>query len=194
MALEFVEGGNLSSYLENKGFLSIDEASTILIPVAQGLAHAHDQGIVHRDLKPANILLTGDRVPKISDFGIAKISQSSELTQVGSVLGSPTYMSPEQCSGGSVDFRADIYSLGITLYKLLTGKVPFEGDTSTVMARHIFEQPPSLSEIHDGIPSDVEKLILQMLNKNPDDRPSGMNAVVERLSTIIKKTAVSTPQ
>jgi len=194
MALEFVEGGNLSSYLEKKGFLSVEEASTILIPVARGLAHAHDRGIVHRDLKPANILLTREHVPKISDFGIAKISQSSELTQPGAVLGSPIYMSPEQCSGGSVDFRADIYSLGITLYKLLTGKVPFEGDTSTVMARHIFEQPPALSEIHDGIPSEVENLILQMLAKSPDNRPSSMNAVVERLSSIINKAAVSTPQ
>jgi len=193
MALEFVEGGNLSSYLEKKGFLSVEEASTILIPVARGLAHAHDRGIVHRDLKPANILLTREHVPKISDFGIAKISQSSELTQAGAVLGSPVYMSPEQCSGGSVDFRADIYSLGITLYKLLTGRVPFEGDTSTVMARHIFEQPPALSEIHDGIPPEVENLISQMLAKSPDDRPRSMNAVVERLSPIIKKTAVSTP-
>jgi serine/threonine protein kinase len=193
MALEYVEGGNLLSYLESKGFLSVGEASIIVIPVAQGLAHAHDQGIVHRDLKPANILLTKDHIPKISDFGIAKISQSSELTQVGSVLGSPIYMSPEQCSGGSVDFRADIYSLGITLYKLLTGKVPFEGEASTVMARHIFEQPPSLPRIHDGIPSDMEKLILQMLAKSPDDRPSSMNDVVERLSSIIKITAISTP-
>lgn len=193
MALEYVEGGNLFSYLESKGFLSVGEASKIVIPVAQGLAHAHDRGIVHRDLKPANILLTKDHVPKISDFGIAKISQSSELTQVGSVLGSPIYMSPEQCGGGSVDFRADIYSLGITLFKLLTGKVPFEGETSTVMARHIFEQPPSLSKIHDGIPSDMEKLILQMLAKSPDDRPSSMNDVVDRLSSIINITAVSTP-
>jgi len=194
MALEFVEGGNLSSYLEKKGSLSVDEASEILMPVARGLAHAHDQGVVHRDLKPANILLTGENIPKISDFGIAKISQSSELTQTGAVMGSPAYMSPEQCSGGSVDFRADIYSLGITLYKLLTGKVPFEGDTSTVMARHIFEQPPSLSDIHDGITSDMEKLILQMLAKSPDNRPSSMNAVVKRLTSIINVTAASTPR
>jgi hypothetical protein len=193
MALEYVEGGNLSSYLKQKGFLSVEEASRILIPVARGLAHAHNQGIVHRDLKPANILLTGDHVPKISDFGIAKISQSSELTQVGSVLGSPAYMSPEQCGGGSVDFRTDIYALGITLYKLLTGKVPFEGDTSTVMARHIFEQPPSLSEIDDGIPSDVEKLISRMLAKSPDDRPSCMNSVVGLLSSLIDAKGIPTP-
>lgn len=193
MALEYVEGGNLSSYLEKKKVLAVEETSGIAIPVAQGLAHAHNRGIVHRDLKPANILLTKDHVPKISDFGIAKISQASELTQVGSVLGSPIYMSPEQCSGSPVDFRADIYSLGVTLYKLLTGKVPFEGEASTVMARHIFEKPPTLSEIRDGISSDMEKLILQMLAKSPDGRPSSMNAVVERLSSMINISAASAP-
>jgi tRNA A-37 threonylcarbamoyl transferase component Bud32 len=189
MALEFVEGGNLASFLKDRGFLSVDETSKIAIPVAQGLAHAHEQGVVHRDLKPANILLTRNHTPKISDFGIAKISESSELTQVGSVLGSPPYMSPEQCTGGLVDFKTDVYALGITLYKLLTGKVPFEGDTSSVMARHISESPRPISETRSDIPGDLEDLISQMLAKNPDDRPSSLIAVVERLSSIINVTA-----
>jgi serine/threonine protein kinase len=150
--------------------------------VAEGLAHAHGQGIVHRDLKPSNILLTSKRVPKISDFGIAKLSQSSMLTQVGSVLGSPRYMSPEQCSGNSVDAKTDIYSLGITLYELLTGNVPFEGDTSSVMARQIIERPQPLSDHLDHIPADVESLILSMLAKSPGDRPADMMSIADRLS------------
>jgi hypothetical protein len=182
MTLEYVDGGNLASYLKIKGCLSIKEAIDIVIPVADGLAYAHSQGIVHRDLKPANILLTKEQKPKISDFGIAKMSRSSQLTQVGSVLGSPRYMSPEQCSGGSVDMRTDIYALGITLYELLTGKVPFEGDTSSVLARHIVEQPQPLSEIISDSPSEVENLILCMLAKNPDDRAADMEEVRDSLS------------
>jgi hypothetical protein len=183
MALEYVDGGNLASYLKEKGFLSVSEAANIVIPVAEGLAYAHNQGIIHRDLKPANILLTKEHVPKISDFGIAKISQSSQLTQVGSVLGSPRYMSPEQCSGGSVDARSDIYSLGITLYELLTGKVPFEGDTSSVLARQIVEEPTPLSEVLSDISVELEKLILQMLAKSPDQRPADMPTMIGLLSS-----------
>jgi serine/threonine protein kinase len=182
MALEFVGGGDLGSYLKSEGRLSVAEAVKIIVPVAEGLAYAHSQGVVHRDLKPANILLTGESVPKISDFGIAKLSQSSGLTQVGSVLGSPPYMSPEQCSGGSVDMRTDIYSLGITLYELLTGKVPFEGDTSSVLARHIVEPPAPLSEDLPDIPSRLESAVLQMLAKAADERPPNMAAVIALLS------------
>ncbi|MGD8923250.1 MAG: serine/threonine-protein kinase [Candidatus Zixiibacteriota bacterium] len=182
MALEFVGGGDLGSYLRDKGRLSVAEAVKIIVPVAEGLSYAHSQGVVHRDLKPANILLTDKFIPKISDFGIAKLSQSSGLTQVGSVLGSPPYMSPEQCSGGSVDTRTDIYSLGITLYELLTGKVPFEGDTSSVLARHIVEPPVPLSEVVPDIPSGVEFAVLQMLAKAPNERPPDMAAVIEMLS------------
>lgn len=181
MVVEYVGGGDLSSYLKQSGRLSVREAIDIVAPVAKGLACAHKQGIVHRDLKPANILLTAERTPKITDFGIAKLSQSGDLTQSGSVLGSPPYMSPEQCSGGSVDSRTDIYALGITLYELLTGEKPFVGDTSSVLARHIVEQPAPLSEHLEEIPVELEDLILQMLAKSPDKRPSEMADIVEML-------------
>lgn len=183
MVLEFVDGGDLATHLQISGRLSATEAATIIIPAARGLAYAHSQGVIHRDLKPANILLTGDLVPKISDFGIAKLTQSSHITQIGSVLGSPPYMSPEQCSGGSVDARTDVYALGITLYQLLTGQVPFSGDTSSVLARHIVEQPTRLAEIIPGITQSVEDAVLGMLAKSPDQRPQDMSAVINLLES-----------
>jgi hypothetical protein len=182
MVLEYIDGGDLASYLKEKGRLAIDEAAMTIIPVAEGLAFAHGQGIVHRDLKPANILLTKSREPKISDFGIAKLSQSTNLTQVGSVLGSPPYMSPEQCSGDLVDARTDIYALGITLYELLSGKRPFEGETSSVMAKQIIEPPPPLSDLLENIPPELESLIMRMLAKRTAERPSDINEVIAALS------------
>jgi len=184
MVLEYVDGGDLAGYLKEHKQLSAGEAVDIVIPMAEGLAYAHEQGIVHRDLKPANVLLTGERVPKISDFGIAKLSQAGSMTAVGTVLGSPPYMSPEQCSGGAVDERTDIYALGITLYELLTGAVPFAGDTSSVLARHIVEPPAPISRVRSDIPADLEALVMQMLAKSADDRPSGMRSVVAQLVVI----------
>jgi hypothetical protein len=183
MALEFVDGGDFATYLRNAGRLSVSRAADVVLPVTKGLAYAHGRGLVHRDLKPANILLTSDLIPKISDFGIAKLTQSSGLTQVGSILGSPRYMSPEQCSGGSVDARTDLYALGITLYEVLTGKVPFEGETSSVLARQIAEQPRPLSEVLDDIPADLERLIMRLLAKNPDERPADLTEVIDLLAS-----------
>jgi hypothetical protein len=184
MVLEFVDGGDLASWLRKHGHLSFGPAVDVALPVAEGLAYAHGRGIVHRDLKPANILLTGYLKPKISDFGIAKLTRANDLTQEGAVLGSPPYMSPEQCSGGQIDKRTDIYALGIVLYELLTGKVPFEGDTASVLARQIVEQPPPLSQLQSDIPEILEGLVLRLLAKNPDDRPADMNEVIAQLSTL----------
>ena len=184
MVLEFVDGGDLATRLRSSGRLPAGEAVTIVIHAARGLAYAHSQGVIHRDLKPANVLLTSEQCPKISDFGIAKLTQSSGLTQVGSVLGSPPYMSPEQAAGGTVDARCDVYALGITLYELLTGQVPFDGDTSSVLARHIVEQPLPPTEIVPGIPKQLEDVILGMLAKEPDQRPQDMNTVVDLLECL----------
>jgi hypothetical protein len=194
MVVEYVDGGDLASYLKNRERLMIGQAVSFVVPIAEGLASAHSQGIVHRDLKPANILLTSGQTPKITDFGIAKLTQSIELTQTGSVLGSPPYMSPEQCSGGTVDLRTDIYALGITLYELLTGKRPFEGEASSVLARHIIEQPPKLSEHLENIPLELEDVVMRMLAKNPNDRPSDMTTVVELLSKFIDEAPSSERQ
>ena len=191
MVLEFVDGGDLAAHLQSGGRLSAREAVKIVVSAARGLAYAHSQGVIHRDLKPANILLTGDLEPKISDFGIAKLTQSSGLTQIGSVLGSPPYMSPEQCSGGSVDARTDIYALGITLYELVTGHVPFDGSTSSVLARHIVEQPRRPADIIPGISQDLEDVVLGMLAKNPDQRPRDMSTVIDLLESLCCSSPVT---
>lgn len=184
IVLEFVDGGDLAAHLRSGGRLSTGEAVKITIRAARGLAYAHSQGVIHRDLKPANILLTSEMEPKISDFGIAKLTQSSRITQIGSVLGSPPYMSPEQCSGGSVDTRTDIYALGITLYELITGQVPFDGDTSSVLARHIVEQPMRPADVIPGISQNLEDVVLGMLAKNPDQRPHDMSTVIDLLESL----------
>jgi tRNA A-37 threonylcarbamoyl transferase component Bud32 len=189
MVLECVEGGDLSSYLKEKKRLAENEAVDFVIAVAEGLGYAHAQGIVHRDLKPANILLSRELIPKISDFGIAKVSKSSKLTQSGWALGSPPYMSPEQCKGETVDERTDIYALGITLYELLTGKVPFDGDTASVLARQITEPPKPLSELVDEISDDLEAMVSRMLAKDPEERPSSMKEVTKSLTVLIGNVA-----
>jgi serine/threonine-protein kinase len=190
MVLEYVDGGDLAAHLDARGPLTVAETVKIAIPIAEGLAYAHDQGIIHRDLKPANILLTRDQIPKISDFGIARLSQSSNLTQVGAVLGSPPYMSPEQCSGDVTDTRTDIYALGITLYEMLSGEVPFHGDTASVLARQIVESPRPLTEVSDTVAPEAEELVLRMLAKDPSDRPNDMREVIRVLRQLEKHSSV----
>ncbi|HSH00299.1 MAG TPA: serine/threonine-protein kinase, partial [candidate division Zixibacteria bacterium] len=194
MALEFVDGGDLAGLLKREGPLSAERAVSLISAVAAGLAFAHNQGIIHRDLKPSNILLTGDLTPKVSDFGIAKLAQSSELTQAGAVLGSPRYMSPEQCGGEMVDTRSDIYSLGISLYELLSGAPPFTGSASHVLARHLTEIPTSVTTIRQEVPERLEQIISRMLAKDPTERPESMASLIELLAPFTGRTsAVPTP-
>ena len=185
MALEFVEGGTLEDLLEKEGALSFDWAASVISQAANGLQLAHSRGICHRDIKPGNILLTGDGAAKVSDFGIAKLAQSTALTQDGATLGSPAYMSPEQCSGGQVDHRTDIYALGITFYQLLTGKAPFEGDVGSVLAQHVVNEPASLAGLVDGIPEQLERVVMKMLAKAPEERQQGMGEIAQHLQDYV---------
>ena len=132
--------------------------------------------------KPANVLLTPEGSPKVTDFGLAKITRSSTLTQEGTVLGSPLYMSPEQASGRPADARSDIYALGITLYELLTNHTPFAGDTAAVLAQHITQPPPSPREYVRDLPKEIERLVLAMLAKDPTRRPASMADVARGLA------------
>ncbi len=181
MVLEYVDGGTLADLLKNRGRLEPTSAAEIVAAVAEGLAIAHDSGIIHRDIKPANVLMTNDSKPKLTDFGIAKLAAAATLTQAGATLGSPAYMSPEQCCGEALDARSDIYSLGITLYELLTGRPPFAGDTTGILAQHMVATPAPMATYAPGIPEGLERLVSKMLVKKREDRIQSMLEVREAL-------------
>lgn len=184
IAMEYVDGEELQQKLGRLGALHPDEAIRLSIQLAEALDYAHNNGVIHRDFKPANILMTGGGTPKITDFGLAKLVQSSLRTQEGAMLGSPAYMSPEQAQGKASDERADIYALGVTLFKMVTNKFPFEGDMETVIAQKLMNDPPSLSQFNGEIPKALDDLVTQMLAKEPDARPPSMRVCAEVLRTL----------
>lgn len=193
MAIELVEGGNLASYLIDKPYLAVPEACRLGASIAEAVAFAHERGVVHRDLKPLNILLTDEISPKVTDFGLAKLTEGGVDTLEGTVMGSPHYMSPEQAEGNSISHSTDIYSLGAILYRMLTGQVPFEGEIATVLAQHIRKPPRRLRDVtpDNNIPPKLEKLVLAMMAKSVKNRPAHMNdvtAALDRLSPSLAKS------
>jgi serine/threonine protein kinase len=170
IAMEFIEGESLQEKYGNRS-LSIEESFAIISQIISGLSHAHKLGIFHRDIKPTNILITHDGIVKIVDFGIAKLKGQTQYTQAGKILGTIDYISPEQAGGDKVDHRTDIWSTGILLYQLLTGKLPFNGDYDQVIIYSILhEQPASLSSILPDQSHDIEGIINKCLQKNPNNR------------------------
>jgi eukaryotic-like serine/threonine-protein kinase len=170
ISMEYLQGETLKKKIE-RGPLKIDEAIAIATQVAQGLAKAHEHGIIHRDTKPANIMVTTDGVTKIVDFGLAKLSRSTMLTKAGSTLGTASYMSPEQAQGEHADHRTDIWSLGVVLYEMLTGVLPFKGEYEQGLIYQILNSPPApLTGIRTGIPSKLERIVNKCLEKNRDER------------------------
>ncbi len=171
LAFEFVEGVDLAGRLDSASRLSLRDVLRIARQSADALDYAHSQGIVHRDIKPSNILLDRAGRVKIADFGIAKMAgQSTELTMVGSVMGSPQYLSPEQIKGEDLDGRSDVFSLGVVLYEILSGKRPFEGDTITSLVYQILHKElPPISDLR-AVPPRLEALMRKMLAKDRDDR------------------------
>ncbi len=169
IVMELVDGITLKKYIEKKSRLSVKEAVSIAIQVAMGLEAAHNNGIIHRDIKPQNIMISKEGKVKVTDFGIAKAATSNTITS--NVMGSVHYTSPEQARGGYSDAKSDIYSLGITLFEMLTGRVPFNGDTTVAIAiKHIQEELPSPVEYNEEIPISVEKIVLKCCQKSPDRR------------------------
>lgn len=191
LVMEFLEGKDLGHLLEERKFLTVAEAEHILLQSAKGLVAAHKTGVVHRDLKPDNIfLITKDRDPnfvKLLDFGIAKIAEASAaLTKAGMIIGTPEYMSPEQCEGRPVDQRSDIYSLGVIAYHMLTGKVPFSHEHfSRVLLMHSSEPPPPLRKMRPGLQVSpvVEATINKCLAKRREDRYQSMEELLAALNT-----------
>lgn len=181
MAMEFLEGEELRDILDAEGMLSLDRIVEITAQVADGLAFAHEHGVVHRDIKPSNIMILKNGVAKITDFGIALIPSASR-TIAGMVLGSPKYMSPEQVVGQDLDGRSDIFSLGVVLYEMLTGKSPFSGENiSTIMYRILNEMPIAPKTIIPELPEAFDYIVARALAKHPDERYENATKMAEDL-------------
>ncbi|MCL5291748.1 MAG: protein kinase [Actinobacteria bacterium] len=181
IVMEYVEGRTLKDLLA-EGALDPDRAVRISIQIARALAHAHRSCIIHRDVKPANIIVAHDGVAKIADFGIARALDRPGITQTGRVLGTAEYLSPEQALGKSADVRSDIYSFGIVLFEMLTGKPPFGGKNPVeVAARHVTEPPPRSCDLNPNVPSGLSSLVDRLLSKDSQVRPAGFDEVVEEL-------------
>jgi len=185
IAMELVTGGSLEGRLERDGKLSWQEASRLVVLLARALDYAHREGVVHRDIKPANVLLTPDGVPKIADFGIAKLADA-HLTRTGAVIGTPYYMSPEQFEADEVDGRSDLFSLGSLFYAVLSGRPPFLGpDLATITRQVLFKNPEPLAEVVSGIPPALDGVLARVLAKAPRERYATGAELADDLERVI---------
>lgn len=187
IVFEYVSGEDLKQYAGRRGRLSVRETLALVVEVGRGLAFAHRQGIVHRDVKPQNVILDGDGRPKVTDFGIARsLDVEKDVTLTGTVLGTSDYIAPEQASGRPVVFQTDVYSLGCVLYELLTGEVPFRGESFVAVAmRHIHEPPPSVLDSRPDTPLRVAGAVERAMAKDPADRFPSMDAFVAELDACL---------
>ena len=187
IVMELVDGITLKNYIAKRGRLGYKEAVTIALQVSMGLEAAHRNHIIHRDIKPQNIIISREGKVKVTDFGIAKAATSDTITS--NVMGSVHYTSPEQARGGFSDEKSDVYSLGVTLYEMLTGEVPFDGDSTVAIAiKHIQEAMPSPRKLNPDVPYSVDQIVLKCCEKSPDRRYQNM----QELSADLKK-AISDP-
>ena len=187
IAMGYYEGETLKDKIV-KGPLKINEAIGIAIQIATGLEKAHKKNIVHRDIKPANIFITDDNVVKILDFGLAKLSGQTKLTKDGTTLGTVAYMSPEQTTGEETDSRSDIWALGVVLFEMITGLLPFKGDYEQAMQYSIVnEEAEPLTGLRTGVPMELERIITKSLTKNPDERYQHVMDLLVDLRSLIKE-------
>lgn len=187
ISMEYFEGINLKEYVKQNGPLSIVRAFQIVSQVCDGLEAAHQHGVIHRDLKSQNIIINRSNQVKIIDFGLARSEHLDGMTATGLIMGTPEYMSPEQVSGKSVDERSDIYAFGIILFELLTGKVPFAGESAiSVGFKQIHDDPPSPCSLNPGISTELERVILKALQKEPLQRYSSCSELKQDLQRAVQ--------
>ncbi len=193
IAMEYMESGSLRERIA-KGPLGLADAERVVREVGGALDHAHERGLIHRDIKPANILFTPDGRAKVTDFGIARAMDGTQLTRTGMILGTPEYMAPEQAAGEAMDHRADLYALGVVLYQMVTGVAPFRGTTPhATLHAVIYEEPKSPREIVPGLSRPVESVVLKALAKKPGGRFDSGRALAEALARARQGVAVEVP-
>lgn len=188
IVMEYIDGKTLKQLLQKRGSLTLNEVIDIMSQLTDGLAHAHEAYIIHRDIKPQNIMIEDNGLVKITDFGIAMALNSTQLTQTNSVMGSVHYLPPEQANGKGSTVKSDIYSLGILMYELLSGSVPFKGDNAVEIAlKHMKEKIPSIKKQNPTIPQSVENIILKATAKNPKNRYDTVREMYTDLQTALQK-------
>ena len=193
--MKFIQGRSLESVMREEERLPTDVVQTILSQVGSALDYADRNGVIHRDVKPGNVMLDEEGWAVVTDFGIAKAVEAEGLTMTGAAIGTPSYMSPEQCSGLDITGAADQYSLGVVAYEMLSGKLPFEGESAmTVMYRHTHEPPPPISSVWPECPPDLADAVMRMLEKKPENRWPSVEAAVEAIAAIrsVNESAVRT--
>ncbi|HET8893867.1 MAG TPA: Stk1 family PASTA domain-containing Ser/Thr kinase [Gaiellaceae bacterium] len=191
IAMEYLEGRSLKELIVSRGPAPVNVAIEYARQILQALRFAHLKGIVHRDIKPHNVLVDGDGRLKVTDFGIARAG-TSQMTEAGSIVGTAQYLSPEQARGSGVDQRSDVYSLGVVLYELLTGDVPFSGDTPVEIAmKHLSQTPEPPSALRPEVPHDLDLVVMRALAKNPDDRYQSAEEMEADLARVARGAGVS---
>ncbi len=190
--MEYVEGKELKELLKNGSTLSMDNSNKLISQILDALSYSHECGIVHRDIKPSNLFINIEGNVKIADFGIAK-QTNSDLTQLGSIIGTPSYMSPEQCQGKQVDHRSDLFSTAVVFYEMLTGEKCFPGSSShTIMHKTISSTPEKPSKLNLHIPKSLDHVILKALSKSPNDRYQTANEFKDAIQNALSKKAYTT--
>ena len=195
IVMEYCPGKTLKQLLKRRGSLTITEVIDIMMQITDGMAHAHDAYIIHRDIKPQNIIILENGIIKITDFGIAMALNSTQLTQTNSVMGSVHYLPPEQASGKGSTIRSDIYSMGILMYELLTGDVPYRGENAVEIAlKHLKEPLPSIRKYLPSIPQSIENIILKSTAKNPKNRYKDAREMFEDIKTALSPERMDEPR